>query len=118
MIAGRLLHGNDHRLLLADVQRTGSALERMQGLLAHPPLTTGQGLLLDHCAAIHTIGMHYTIDVIFLDRRLRVRKFVSDLKPQRIAWAWGASMVVEMLAGSLQTLGLREGDQLLWEESV
>ena len=51
-----------------DVMVAATALARMRGLLARPPLRRGQGMLIKPCNMIHTVGMGYPIDVVFLRR--------------------------------------------------
>jgi uncharacterized membrane protein (UPF0127 family) len=49
--------------------------------------------------AVHTFGMRYRIDVVFLDERNRVIKIVVAMPPRRMAWCWRARVVVELAAG-------------------
>ena len=96
---------------------TTNPLERMRGLLGRPPLTQDQGLLILPCSSVHTIGMRYPIDLIFLNREWQIKKFVFTLKPYRMTWATSAYMVVEMMAGTLDRLNLTQGLTLKWEET-
>ena len=41
---------------------------RLKGLLGSSDLDENCALLINHCSGIHTIGMKYTIDVVFLDK--------------------------------------------------
>lgn len=72
---------------------------RLSGLLLKPPLDPNQGLCLAPCAAIHTVGMRYPLDVVFLDKGLRVCKCVHGLEPNRFAVCWAAAMVIELPSG-------------------
>ncbi len=45
---------------------------RARGLLGGPPLELDEALLIAPCSSIHTFGMRYPIDVVFLDRNARV----------------------------------------------
>ena len=56
---------------------------RMRGLLGRPSLGQGEGLLLQPCNGVHTVGMRYPIDILFLDRRGRVARAVHALQPGR-----------------------------------
>jgi uncharacterized membrane protein (UPF0127 family) len=58
-----------------------SVLKRMIGLLNRGQLGRGEGLLLDRCYGIHTFGMRFPIDVLFLDKDLRVIRAVKALPP-------------------------------------
>ncbi len=85
---------------------------RAIGLLATQQLLPTRALWLRPCASIHTVGMRYSIDVVFLDRQGRVRKMVSQLSPFRWAACRQADSVIEFSAGVAEQLGLKVGDQL------
>lgn len=88
-------------------------LERMRGLLGRPSLRPGEGLLLQPCNGIHTVGMRYPIDVLFLDRRGRVKRAVHALNPGRmVPYVRGAVKAIELPAGTLARAGVRAGDEV------
>lgn len=117
MIAGSLYLDRDYReLLIPEVQRTSSMLERMQGLLGKPPLENRQGLLLVPCSSVHTFFMAYPLDLVFLDKHWRITKLVPALKPWRMAWSLAAAMVLEMRANSMENMALSPGQTLYWKE--
>ena len=82
------------------VRIAGGFLQRARGLLLRPPLGTDEALLLPGCASIHTFGMHYAIDVVFLDPLGRVLRVARGLRPWRVVSEPGAAAVLELLAGS------------------
>ena len=98
--------------------KTSNPLERMRGLLGLPPLEKDQGLLITACPSVHTIGMKYPLDLIFLNKDWQIKKLVSSLQPYRMAWSVGASMVIEIQGGTLKELGIMPGITLLWEETI
>ncbi|HEY9573367.1 MAG TPA: DUF192 domain-containing protein [Pusillimonas sp.] len=73
--------------------------QRLQGLHAYPKLSWHTGLCIRPCNAIHTFGLTYAIDVIFLDRRGRIVKRVDRLLPWRVAICLKAACAVELPAG-------------------
>lgn len=77
-----------------------TAGSRMRGLLGRPPLEPGEGLLLVPCRAVHTFFMRYPIDVVFLDRELRVLRVCSRVRPWRLRACRRAQAVLELPAGS------------------
>lgn len=81
------------------VRIAGGFLQRAQGLLLRPPLAANEALLLPGCASVHTFGMRYAIDVVFLDPLGRVLRVARHLQPWRIASQPGAAAVLELLAG-------------------
>lgn len=111
-----LLRAESRIPLLDSVMMTGSAWERMRGLLGRAPLRERDALLIDRCGSVHTWGMRYPLDLVFMDRVWRIRKLVRDVQPWRIAWCMGAALTLEMPAGAIDRLKLETGMQLSWQE--
>jgi uncharacterized membrane protein (UPF0127 family) len=42
---------------------------RLIGLAFLDPEAAGEGLLIPRCSSVHTFGMRFPLDVVFLDRR-------------------------------------------------
>ena len=89
-----------------------SVFKRMIGLLNRKALAQGEGLLLDRCYGIHTIGMRFPIDVLFLDKELQVMRAVSALPPFRTCVVKHAIYVLELPVGSIQRSQTTAGDQI------
>lgn len=104
--------------LVPHVWNAVSAWERTRGLLGRPSLQQGQGMLIGECRLVHTIGMRYALDLVFLDKRGRVKKMVNALAPGRMAGCWSAHQTLELAPGSLATMVLRSGDTLAWREAL
>ncbi len=85
----------------------------MRGLLGRRDLPRGEGILLRPAASVHTWFMRFPIDVVFLDRELRVLKVVPGLGPWRMASGRGARAVLELAAGECERRGLEAGDRLV-----
>lgn len=86
---------------------------RMRGLLGHAPLKPGEGLLLRGEQAIHTFGMGFSIDVLFLDRAGHIVHAIPDMVPLRLSrFVPRAADVLEMPAGTLAQTGTALGDQI------
>ena len=115
MKLGALYRVSDNRCLVPRVWKTVSAFERMRGLLGRPPLSSGEGLLIESCNMVHTIGMGYALDLVFLNATGHVQKVVKDLKPLRFAGSLRAKLSLELPAGTLSNLELRLGEQLIWQ---
>jgi len=75
-------------------------------------LQPGDGLWIAPCEAIHTLGMKWPIDAIFIDKSYRVRKVSPNLPPWRIAICWRAASVLELPTGTLLQSGTQIGDIL------
>lgn len=100
-------------------ERCGEArsfLARGRGLMGHPGLAPGEGLLIDPCSSVHSFFMRFPIDVVFADKAHRVVGLAPDLAPNRpYAGAWRARYVVELPAGTIAATGTQLGDVLALE---
>jgi protein-S-isoprenylcysteine O-methyltransferase Ste14/uncharacterized membrane protein (UPF0127 family) len=84
---------------------------RLRGLLGTKRLEAGEGLWIKPSNQIHMFGMRYALDVVFLDDAARVLRLVHALAPNRISpRVAGATSVLELPAGTLERIGLAEGD--------
>jgi uncharacterized membrane protein (UPF0127 family) len=78
----------------------------MRGLLGRAPLLPDQALLITSCSSIHTFFMQYPIDLAFINNKWQIKKLIPALKPFRMAWVSGTSMVVEMPVGTIEQIKL------------
>ena len=86
---------------------------RLKGLLGRPGLPEGEAMIFERCRSIHTIGMRFRIDAVFVDRAWHVVALRCDLGPgQVVAPVRGAWGVIETASGMVARLGLQVGDQL------
>lgn len=96
--------------LLARCWVADRPIARLVGLLGTADLAPGEGLWLEPCRSVHTVGMPIPIACAFLDGDGRVLRIVDPLPPWRMARAAGARAVVETVAGGFATV--RVGDRL------
>jgi len=61
---------------------------------------------------VHTIGMKFAIDVLFLNRRRKVVKIRPNMGRWRMALSLRAHSVLELPAGTVAETGTVLGDQL------
>ena len=94
------------------VRLAETAWQRTRGLLGRPRLHDGEGLLIARCRSVHTVGMGYAIDVVFIDTRGRIVRVVEALRPMRMAVCLRGASVLELAAGQARALGLLMGIQL------
>jgi uncharacterized membrane protein (UPF0127 family) len=73
---------------------------RLKGLLGTSELAAGNGLLIHPCSSIHTFGMKYPIDVIFLSSELEVLRVIDSISAMRAACCLGSAMALELPAGT------------------
>jgi uncharacterized membrane protein (UPF0127 family) len=72
-----------------------------------------EGLWLQPGGSIHTLGMRFPIDVLFLGRDMQVLKVAAHMRPHRFAAApRGTRYVLELAAGRATQCGLHVGTEL------
>lgn len=72
---------------------------RRDGLGGLPDLPEDCGLWIAPCRWVHTIGMRFPLDLLWLDAENAVRSVVSDLGPRRQSSDRGARSVIEVASG-------------------
>ncbi len=115
MTAGPFVVHNRTRgaCLASDVRMADTPRARRIGLLRHDRLNPGQGLWIYPTQAIHTFGMRFPIDVVFIDRRMRVKRIYHELAPFRLTTlVWSAESVLELPSGSVAGTNTAVGDEL------
>ncbi|MGB1238639.1 MAG: DUF192 domain-containing protein [Pseudomonadales bacterium] len=110
MYQARLSFTDDEQLGI-DVFVTQTFRERNRGLFALAQLQCAQGLLITPCRSVHTFGMGYAIDLVYLNRDFQIVKLVHDMGPNRMSLALCAKMTLELKAGEIKRLQLTNGQQ-------
>ena len=98
----------------ADIADT--SLKRRTGLLKHTGLAPGEGLWITPCEGVHTFGMKFPIDVIFLNKKKKVLKIRPNMVKRRLALSLLANSVLELPAGRLAETQTAAGDLLEFEK--
>lgn len=102
-------------LLGGAVEVADTSAKRRTGLLKHTSLPPGEGLWIAPCEGVHTWGMKFPIDVVFLSKKRQVIKIRKDMDKRGIAFCLWAHSVLELPAGTLEQTGTQKGDQLEFE---
>jgi uncharacterized membrane protein (UPF0127 family) len=92
--------------------RADSFSSRLRGWMFRVEPSPDDGLLIPHCASIHSFFMRFPMDVIFTDKDLRIVKIVSGLKPWRVCGTPSGAHTLELPAGAAARARLAAGDQL------
>jgi len=99
--------------LASTVRKADNFFTRLVGLLRRQSLGVEEALWLIPSKGVHTIGMKFPIDVVFLDRTNKVIATVCDLPPSRISrFHMEAHSVLELPQGVINKSATAVGDQL------
>jgi len=112
----RIRNLTKHTLLADRADIADTSAKRRTGLLKHTGLEPGEGLWIAPCEAIHTIGMKFPIDVLFLDRKRKVLKIKHAMPRGRMAVSLFAHSVLELPSGQAAECQTAPGDQLEFEK--
>ena len=106
-----LVRNQTRQTVLADAaEMADSGAKRRIGLLKHERLAPGEGLWIVPCESVHTFFMKFPIDLVYLDRKLKVRKVRAAVPAWRLSLCWSAHSVLELPAGMAARTGTAVGD--------
>lgn len=109
----KLINETQKIILIENLETANSFFKRLKGLLGRKDLSNDSALIIRRCNSIHTFFMQFPLDVIFLDKKFRIKKLFLNVEPHQIIFpVFGASSVIEMKAGALQKSNAQIGDQL------
>jgi uncharacterized membrane protein (UPF0127 family) len=95
------------------IREANTFLARSRGLLGKDGLAPGEGLWICPCGSIHSLGMRFDIDALFLDRNLKVVGRYDRFRRNRISKVfWNARGVLELPAGTIERTGTEVGDEI------
>jgi uncharacterized membrane protein (UPF0127 family) len=69
---------------------------RLLGLAGLSREQAGDGLLIPRCASVHTFGMRFALDLVFLDGCCRPLSVRRGIPPRRVVRCRGAAAVLEL----------------------
>jgi len=101
--------------LAREVRLADTHWSRLIGLMTTKPehFHGGQGLWIIPCRGVHTMGMRFPIDVVYLDGQQDVVHMEEGLRPWRVAPVKiSAKSVLELPPRTLRATGTALGDRI------
>ena len=108
----RVVNTTRSAVLATQLEVAGSNAARRKGLLGRQILAEGEGLWIVPCESVHTFFMRFALDLVYLDRKHRIRKVRHAVRAWRVSACLTAHSVLELPAGVAQATGTRRGDVL------
>ena len=91
-------------------------VSRLRGLLFTESLGPGEGLWISPCNSIHSFGMRFEFDAVFLGPGEKVVGRYERFRRNRISRVfWNARGVLELPAGTIERTGTEVGDEIRFE---
>ena len=99
--------------LANDLRIANTRWTRLRGLVGARTFVQGRGLWIVPCHGVHTLGMSFPIDVLYLSVENTVVHLEERLQPWRFAPVrWHAKTVLEFPAGTIAATGTEVGDRI------
>lgn len=98
------------------VELADTSAKRRTGLLRHDHLEPGAGLWIVPCESVHTFFMKFAIDLVYVDKKNRVRKVRNAVPPWRLSACLTAHSILELPSGTVRQTGTERGDELVFEK--
>ena len=96
------------------IETADTFFKRFLGLMGRKKLPPSTGLLITPCNSVHMMFMRFSIDVIYLDKDMKVLKIVKHLPTWvGLSACLKAESAVEVAAGEADRLGICEGMRLV-----
>ena len=112
----RIINRTRRTLVGSDIEVADTWVSRLRGYLGREEPNQGEGILLIPCTAIHTYGMGFELDVLFLSEEGRVLDLLRGFPPwSRSKRVQGARYVLEVPSHTIDLTGTEVGDLLTWQ---
>jgi len=96
----------------------GSFISRLTGLMLRKGLDKESGLVFYKASSIHTFFMRFTLDVMFLDKNMTVKRLVRGLCPWRAVFCPGSFVTIEFSSENSNLQDTQEKDFIEIEKVV
>lgn len=116
MKKAQALNKSKNRILLEEATVATTFWARLKGLLGKTELKENEGLIIYPCNSVHTVGMKFSIDVIFVNEEDRVCKIIPDMKKTSFSpIVKGSRYVIEVESGFAKKYKVEVDDEILLE---
>src|ERR1039457_7273649 len=96
----KVLNATRGTVLATQLTKAHTGATRRKGLLGRESLLPGEGLWIAPCESVHTFFMRFPIDLVYLDRKLKVKKVRHSVGAWRMSACFAAYCVLELPAGT------------------
>jgi len=109
----KVINQSNNTLLFSKAQKKIRFFSKLCGLMFRKGISEENALIFYNAEAIHTFFMRFPIDVVFLDKNMRVLRICHGLKPSRIVFCKGAFYAIECANGITAIKEIQCGDVLV-----
>lgn len=110
----KVINASRSIIVASNVGEASGFFPRLKGLIGMAKLEDGEGLWMAHCRAIHTFGMRFSIDVVFLNGEMEVKKAVKNVRPfTPFVCCLSGKNVLELPKGAIERALIQTGDRIV-----
>lgn len=103
----------NNKIVCKNILYANTPIKRLIGLLGRTSFNDIDGLLLTSCSQIHSIGMRFVFDAVYLDKNNKIIALFKDISHNRILpYKLKAKSVLELPNGCIIENELKIGDIL------
>ncbi len=103
-------------VLGGSIRPADTFLLRLKGLIGEDGLPPGGGLWISPCRCIHSFGMRFAFDAVFLGPDLKVAGLCEGFRKNRVSGVFRAARgVLELPEGTIGMTGTEVGDEIRFE---
>jgi len=98
--------------IIKHIEVADSFYKRTKGLLGEKKIEDDYGMFFPSCNFIHTFFMLFDIDVVMVDKKLKVVYTKQKMKPFGAAFYFEAAHTFEFATGIIRKKKIKKGDLL------
>jgi len=104
-------------VIASKIKIADNFVTRLVGLLNRKNINDDEGLLIIPSNSIHSFGMRFDFDAVFLDKNNKVVHLIEKMKPCRVSpLVKNSKKVLELAPGVIGTANINIGDVLNFED--
>ncbi|MEM7816517.1 MAG: DUF192 domain-containing protein [Candidatus Aenigmatarchaeota archaeon] len=108
----KILNKTKSIVIVKNAKIADTFFKRLLGFMFRKKIGEEEALIFYNASSIHMCFMFFLLDIVFLDKDMRVIKVYPNLKPWRFAFCFKASIVIELPPGKISKTNLEIGDVL------
>lgn len=112
----RIINRTKNIILAEEAKLADSFILRLIGLMFKRALNRKEALIFYAADSIHTFFMRFALDILFLDKGMKVKRIVRGLKPFRFVFCFGAFATIELSSANDNLKDTQENDLIDIEE--
>jgi len=103
----------DEEIIAKNVSIANNFYKRLKGLLCKKELNSGEGLLIYPCKQVHTFGMKFHIDAVFVSPLAKVVHIEHNMPRGKVSqYVKGANQVLELKGGTAKEKNILVGQTI------